>query len=144
MVEIHVKRTIAARIHEVFDWLVDPTNLTAAPLALRAGFVKNTSRADVGAQRWLIGLGMGFREEFTAYDPPYSYSYRITRAFPPFDHEGGTMTFTETAEGTHVDWRSVYSHPIYAGGPLTAAISAPLLRSSFRAILNCCAEALER
>jgi hypothetical protein len=37
MIKLHVERTIAASPERVFDWLADPVNLTAAPLALRAG-----------------------------------------------------------------------------------------------------------
>lgn len=144
MVEIHVERTIAASPREVFDWLADAANLDAAPLALRSGFAKGSSAASgVGAQRWLVGVGMWFREEITAFDPPRSYSYRIVSAFPAFDHEGGTMTFTAADSGTRVDWRTSYRHPLYAGGKVTQAISAPLLRSSFMTILDACAKALE-
>jgi uncharacterized protein YndB with AHSA1/START domain len=143
MVEIRMERMIAAPSADVFDWLADPKNLTAAPAAISAGLAKDSPHPAVGAQRWLVGIGMWIREVFTAYDPPNSYSYRIIRAFPAFRHEGGTLTFTPSGEGTHVHWRSVYSHPVYAGGKITEAISAPLLRSSFKAILDSCAEALE-
>ena len=70
MVELYVERTITASPQAVFDWLVDPVNLTAAPLALRAGFAKGTSAAAAGARRWVVGAGMWFEEEITAYDPP--------------------------------------------------------------------------
>jgi hypothetical protein len=36
MVQLYVERTIASSPERVFDWLVDPANLTAAPLVLRA------------------------------------------------------------------------------------------------------------
>ena len=35
MVQLYVERTIASSPQRVFDWLVDPANLTAAPLVLR-------------------------------------------------------------------------------------------------------------
>jgi hypothetical protein len=86
---------------------------------------------------------MWFREEITAYDAPRSYSYLIVRSFPPFDHEGGTLTFTPSGGGTHVDWDTTYTHPARAGGKLLELISAPLLRLSFGAVLKACANALE-
>ena len=98
MVHIAVERTIAASQERVFAWLADPANLTAAPLVLRAGFAKGSSRPGVGAVREVTGAGMWFREEITAYDPPRSYSYRILRAFPAIDHEGGTMTFSPSGQ----------------------------------------------
>jgi hypothetical protein len=143
MVKLHVERTIAAAPERVFDWLADPANLTAAPLALRAGFAKGTSGPGVGALREVTGLGMWFREEITAYDAPQSYSYRIVRSFPAFDHEGGTLTCRPSGDGTHVDWVSTYTHPARAGGKAMEAVSSRLLRSSFLAILAACAKALE-
>jgi uncharacterized protein YndB with AHSA1/START domain len=144
MVEIHLERTIAAPVDQVFDWLADPANLAAAPLALKAGFAKGSSGLGAGAVREVIGLGTWFREEITAYDRPHSYSYLIVRSFPPFNHEGGTLTFTPSGDGTHVDWLSNYTHPARAGGKVMEAISYRLLRSSFLAILNGCAKALQR
>jgi uncharacterized protein YndB with AHSA1/START domain len=144
MVQLHVERTIAASPERVFDWLADPVNLAAAPLALRAGYVKGSKPPGVGTLREVIGVGTWFREEITAYDPPRSYSYRIVRAFPAFDHEGGTLTFTPSGHGTHVDWVSIYTHPARAGGKVMEAVTSRLLRSSFLAILASCAKALER
>ena len=143
MVHIAVERTIAASQERVFAWLADPANLTAAPLVLRAGFAKGSSRPGVGAVREVTGAGMWFREEITAYDPPRSYTYRILRAFPAIDHEGGAMTFSPSGSGTHVDWTTTYTHPARAGGRVMETITAPLLRWSFRAILASCAKALQ-
>jgi uncharacterized protein YndB with AHSA1/START domain len=143
MVEIHLERTIAAPVEQVFDWLADPANLAAAPLALKAGYAKGSSRPGAGAIREVVAVGTWFREEIAAYDRPHSYSYLIIRSFPPFNHEGGTLTFTALGDGTHVDWLSNYTHPAWAGGKLLEAVSYRLLRSSFRAILNGCAKALE-
>jgi len=143
MVTLHVERTIAASPQRVFDWLADPANLTTAPLSLRAGFVKGWSEPDVGALREVTAVGVWFREEITAYDPPRSYSYRILRSFPAFDHEGGTLTFTPRGDSTHVDWVTTYAHPARAGGKAMEAVTSRLLRWNFRAILAGCAKALE-
>lgn len=144
MVEIHLERTIAAPVDQVFDWLADPANLAAAPLVLKAGYAKDSAAPGAGAVREVVGLGTWFREEITAYDRPHSYSYLIVRSFPPFDHEGGTLKFTSSGGGTHVDWLTNYTHPAVAGGKVLEALSLRLLRSSFLAILNACAVALER
>ncbi|MGB8386471.1 SRPBCC family protein [Mycobacterium sp.] len=142
MVEIHVERTIAAPVDQVFDWLADPANLATAPLALWARYAKDSPGAGAGAVREVIGVGTWFREEITAYDRPRGYSYLIVRSFPPFDHEGGTLTFTASGDGTHVDWLTHYTHPARAGGKLMEAVSYRLLRSSFSAILAACAQEL--
>lgn len=149
MVEIHVERTIDAPVERVFDWLADPANLAAAPLALRGRYAKDSPGPGAGAVREVTAVGTWFRELITAHDRPRSYSYLIVRSFPPFNHEGGTLTFTATTstasgEGTRVDWLSNYTHPARAGGKLLEAITYPLLRSSFRAVLDGCAKALEK
>ena len=96
--------------------------------------------------REVAGIGAWFREEITAYDRPRSYSYLIVRSFPSFKHEGGTLTFAASAanQGTHVDWLTNYTHPIWAGGrttgsgqPSVAALELPLAP-------HCLREALER
>ena len=143
MVQVHVERTIAASPERVFDWLADPANLTAAPLIIKAGWKKGSPGPGMGALREVTGVGVWFREEITAYDAPQSYSYLILRSFPPSDHEGGTLTFTPSGDGTHVDWVTTYTVPARAGGKVMEAVSSPLMRSSFRAILAGCAKALE-
>jgi hypothetical protein len=143
MVEIHLERTIAAPVEQVFDWLADPVNLAKAPLALKAGWEKGTSGPGVGALRRVIGAGTYFLEEITAYDRPRSHSYLIIRSVPPFRHDGGTLTFTAADGGTHVDWLTNYTHPAWAGGKLLEAVTRPLLRASFLAILDACAKELE-
>lgn len=144
MVEIHVERRIAAPVAEVFDWLADPPNLASAPLALKGKYAKDSPGHGAGALREVVCVGAWFREEITAYDRPRSYSYLIVRSFPPIDHEGGTLTFTASGEGTHVDWLSNYTHPARAGGKLLEAVTYRLLRSSFLAVLDACAKALEK
>ena len=143
MVEIHLERTIAAPVERVFDWLADPANLAGAPLVLKAGYAKDSSGPGAGAIREVVGVGTWLREEITAYDRPHGYSYLIVRSFPPFNHEGGTLTFTASGDGTHIDWLSNYTHPGYVGGRLLEAVTHRLLRSSFLAILAACAKALE-
>ena len=144
MVEIHLERTIEAPVDQVFDWLADPGSLAAAPLAFKGYWAKGTSGPGPGALREVIGAGNWFREEITAYDRPHSYSYLIVKSFPPFNHDGGTLTFTAFGEKTHVDWLTNYTHPAAAGGKVLEAFSRRLLRSSFVAILNACAQALEK
>ncbi|CAM4085916.1 Polyketide cyclase / dehydrase and lipid transport [Mycobacterium basiliense] len=143
MVEIHLQQTIAAPLDQVFDWLADPASLATAPLVLKSDYAKGSPPPGTGAVREVIGIGTWFREKITAFDRPRSYSYLIVRAIPPFDHEGGTLTFTASDAGTHVDWLTSYTHPTRAGGKVLEALTRPLLRWSFRAILSGCAKALE-
>ena len=144
MVTIQVERTIAAAPERVFAWLADPANLIVAPMVLRTGWAKESAAPGLGAIRDVVATGMWFREEITAYDPPHSYSYRIMRAVPAFKDHAGTLTFTPSGGGTHVDWTISYTHPIRGGGKAMEAVSSRLLPWNFTAILAGCAKALER
>jgi hypothetical protein len=80
----------------------------------------------------VTGVGVWFREEITAPEAPQSYSHLILRSFPPSDHEGGTLTFTPSGDGTHVDWLTTYTIPAGShrrqgdgGGQLPAAQVEP-------------------
>jgi hypothetical protein len=144
MVEIHLEQTIAAPVEQVFDWMTDPANLAAAPLVFKAGWAKGSSQPGAGAVRKVAAIGAWFREEITAYDRPHSYSYLIVRSFPSFDHEGGTLTFTASGNGTHIDWLTNYTHPIWSGGKLLEAVTRPLLRSGCLSLFAACTKELER
>ncbi|GAT03993.1 SRPBCC family protein [Mycolicibacterium fortuitum] len=147
MVQLHVERTIAAPASRVFDWLAEPANFTssvASWIGFTAGYVGGPG-PEIGAVREVNWLGnTWFREEITAYDRPRSYSYLVTRAFPSLDHLGATMTFTDLADGTHVDWVSTFTYPLRTGGKAMDAIGSRLVRRSFLSILARCADALER
>ena len=141
MVEVHVERDIEAPPERVFQWLADPTNLTATPLIFKAGWAKDSTSPGLGAVREATGAAMWFREEITAYDPPRSYSYRIVRSFPVFDHRGGTVTLTPTETGTHVSWVTRYTHPVRAGGKVMEAVSSRLLTWNLTVLLERCTSA---
>ncbi len=144
MVQVHVERTIAASPERVFDWLLDPANLTVSPVFRKAGWAKDSSGPGVGALREVTGIGYWAHEQITAYDAPRSYSYLAVRSFPASQHKGGTLTCTPSGDGTHVDWVSTYTLPARAGGKVIEVVTLPLIRSlMFRAILAGCAKALE-
>ena len=92
MVQIHEQRTIAAPPEQVFDWLLDPANLTVSPWFRKASWLEGPpDRPGVGATRQLKGIGFWVHEQLTAYDPPRSCSYRVTAGFPPA-RQDGTLT----------------------------------------------------
>ena len=51
MGQVHVQRTIAASPERVFDWLLDPANLTVSPVFRNAVWAKDSSGPGVGAVR---------------------------------------------------------------------------------------------
>ena len=87
--QVHVERTIAASPERVFDWLLDPANLTVSPVFRKAGWAKDSSGPGVGPVREVTGIGFWVHEQITAYDAPRSYSYLAVRSFPASQHNGG-------------------------------------------------------
>jgi hypothetical protein len=143
MVQIHEQRMIEASPERVFDWLLDPANLTVSPMFRKAVWLKNSSGPGVGATRELTGFGFWVREQITAYDAPRSCSYVVVGSFPPAQQRG-TLTCTPSDNGTHVDWLSSYTLPIRGGGKVVEVLTAPLIRAlAFRAILTGCANTVE-
>jgi hypothetical protein len=70
MGQVRVERTIAAPPQRVFDWLLDPANLTVSPVLRKAGWAKDSSGPSVGAVREVTGFGFWLHEQITAYDRP--------------------------------------------------------------------------
>jgi hypothetical protein len=144
MAQIHVERTTAASPERVFDWMLDPTNLTVSPVIRKAGWAKDSSGPCVGAVREVTGFGFWVHEQTTAYDAPRSCSYVVVGSFPASEHEGGALTCTPSGDGTHVDWVSGYTVPARGGGKVRELITLPVMRSLvFRAVVAGCAKALE-
>ncbi|MWA08546.1 SRPBCC family protein [Streptomyces sp. BA2] len=142
-----VERTIHAPIDDVFAWLTTTTNYTRSPLVLRCRLTRHGESAPygVGAVRshlWLIGW---LRERITHYDPPYATEYAVDRSFPPSRHELGRMTFTETEDGTLVNWttRAEMRAPL-VGAFLTRHVVRPMITRSFLSILDAADTALSR
>jgi hypothetical protein len=143
MVHIHEERSITASPERVFDWLLDPANLTVSPMFRKAVWAKDTSGPGVGATRQLTGFGYWAHEQITAYDAPRSCSYVVVGSFPA-SRQSGTLTCAPSRDATHVDWVSDYTLPARAGGKVVEVLTAPLIRAlAFRAILAGCAKALE-
>ncbi|SHW57979.1 Polyketide cyclase / dehydrase and lipid transport [Mycobacteroides abscessus subsp. abscessus] len=96
METIEVRRSIAAPIADVFDWISNAGNYTDSPLFLAAKLIRSGSAAAYGAgaiRRFTFPFAV-VHEEITRFDPPYSFSYRVVKCMPPVRHEGGAVVLT--------------------------------------------------
>jgi len=84
MVEIRVRRTIAAPVEQVFDWLADPVQFGLPLRWLSRPVTRRAPPCLGGRDAPSDRVGTWFREEITAYDRPRSYSYLIVRSGAPF------------------------------------------------------------
>lgn len=144
MISLTVSRDIAAPAPAVFDWLVDSSNYTRAPLVLKERRVRDGEGAAYGpgALREITALGAWFREEITSYERPREFGYLILSSLPRLEHQGGRLTFHELAGGTRAVWQTSYGVPRAWGGHFTAKLLEPVLRWSFAALLASAERAL--
>ncbi|WP_109505752.1 SRPBCC family protein [Nocardioides speluncae] len=138
MPTIRVERRIAAAPEQVFAWLENAHNYTAAPLCLweKRGRDGEEAAYGTGAIRYVVGVGAWFKEEITRYDAPHSFEYLITGSVPKFVHDGGTVKVAAADGGSHVTWDTTYRHPWWSGGKPFGWVSEKLLRTSFEGILR--------
>lgn len=101
-----VRRTIAALIDVVFDWLTDADNYRAMPgvLHVKTHPVDGAEPNGIGSLRELTNLAMKVTEEVTAFERPHHMSYVFRATVPPMQHDGATMTFHDLEGGTEVAW----------------------------------------
>lgn len=139
METITVERTIAAPVHDVFDWISNAHNYTRVPMVLheRVQTPGAGTTYGPGAVRflvWAIGL---FWERITHFDPPYSFEYHVYRSIPPARHRAGRVDCTETAGGTRVVWSTIVQLRIpLVGATLTRRVARPLLAHTFERVLD--------
>lgn len=79
---------------EVFDWFTDLTNLAWVPLVHHITPVRPGSQATngVGAVRKIVSPLWRLTEEIIEYRPPRLLRYRVIKAVPRLNHEGGCLT----------------------------------------------------
>ena len=108
MKTVSVRRTIAAPIDDVFDWLVDGTKWTS----VRGMIYSRVRPADgpeplgVGSVREFASVASKVTEVVTAFERPHLMSYQALSTMPPSHHDGGSITFREVPGGTEVCWTS--------------------------------------
>ena len=54
----------------------------------------------------------------------------------PLDHDGGTITLSETGSGTRVLWRSTFTVPVAVAGPALGAVLAAAIKRGFVRLLD--------
>jgi hypothetical protein len=87
MARVREQRSISASPERVFDWLLDPANLTVSSVFRRAVWAKDSSGAGVGAVR-----------EVTRF-----WAFGCTNRSRPTTRRG-TLTCAPSGDGTHVEW----------------------------------------
>lgn len=145
MPNVVVERRIAAAPDQVFAWLENSHNYTAAPLCLweKRGRDGKEAPYGTGAIRYVLGVGAWFKEEITRYDPPHAFEYVMVATVPKFVHEGGAVRIAATEDGgSQVTWNTKYTVPWWSGGKAFEWVTERMLRTSFAGILRAADRAL--
>jgi len=132
---VTVRRTIAASIERVFDWITDAANYRQVPGVFRAEVTRAGADGGVGTVREVTTAALKLTEEIVGYDRPVRMDYLIRSSIPPLRHESGSMRLRTTEDGTEVTWISTFEvgTPVLSGA-LTRAF-APAVAFGFRTVL---------
>lgn len=133
MQTIEVTRRLTSPIEHVFEALADHARYDRIPGITSSKLVTpgTQEKNGVGAIREIGVRGAWFREEITAFERPHRLAYRIVKARPPIDHQGGEVTLRSVDGGTEVVWTSTFRIPIPVLGRLLAPIAARRMRGLF-------------
>lgn len=138
MPTVTVRRTIAAPIDDVFDWLSTATNYPQAPGVLRARLAEPgvDGAFGNGAVREVRTVAAWFREVISEHQPPTGYDYLIVESRPRLLHRRGQMRFREVTAGTEVTWTSEFEVPLPVGAGIVGRVLAAVARTGFTLVLK--------
>jgi hypothetical protein len=138
MPTVTVRRTIAAPIEDVFEWLSTATNYPKSRAILRSTLATPGDDGGFGngAVREVTALVGWFREEISAHQRPYAFDYLILQSVPPLTHRSGQMRFREVPAGTEVTWTSVFDVPLPVAGGAVGRMLGPLAHAAFGSVLR--------
>ena len=139
-----MRRTIAAPIDEVFDWMVDGTNWASVP----GMFYSRVHPADgpepngVGSVREFASWGSKVTEVVTAFERPRLMSYKALSTIPPGHHDGGSITFREISGGTEIFWTSTFRINACVLSDLLSRLFAPMVQMGMTNVTRAAERAL--
>ncbi len=146
MQTVSMRRSVAAPINEVFDWIADGTNWAAVP----GMFYSRVQPADgpepngVGSIRQFASAASKVTEEVTGFERPRYMSYRALSTIPRIEHDGGSITFQEVPGGTEVFWTSTFAMTAPVFGGLLTRLYARLVQLGMVSVTRTAERALTR
>ncbi|MGE2735237.1 SRPBCC family protein [Mycolicibacterium vaccae] len=114
---VSMRRTVAAPIDEVFDWITNGTNWARVPgmFYSRVQSATGPEPRGVGSIREFAGMASKNVEVVTEFERPRYMKYRSLSMVPRAEHEGGSISFREVPNGTEVFWTTTFrmTSPMY-------------------------------
>ncbi|RAU92119.1 SRPBCC family protein [Mycolicibacter senuensis] len=141
-----MRRSIAAPVDEVFDWIADGTNWASVP----GMFYSRVRPADgpephgVGSVREFASVGSKVTEVVTAFERPRFMAYEALASIPRIQHVGGSITFQEIPGGTEVFWTSTFQLKTPVLSNFLTRLFAPLVRTGMVSVTRTAERALTR
>jgi hypothetical protein len=139
MPELRLEMVLGAPIAGLFDAMADHARydrfrpITTSEL-LREG---EADRNGLGAVRRLTARGgLRFDEEIIAYERPRRFDYLIIDVNMPLHHDGGSIRFEPSGDGTKVVWTSSFRITTPVIGALLGPVAEAALKRSFRQMLE--------
>jgi hypothetical protein len=146
MQTVSMRRSVAAPIDEVFDWIADGTNWASVP----GMFYSRVQPADgpdpngVGSIREFASVASKITEVVTGFERPRYMSYKALSMIPRIEHAGGSITFQEIPGGTEVFWTTTFrmTAPVFSG--LLTRLYARLVPMGMEGVTRTAERALTR
>ncbi|BBY31854.1 SRPBCC family protein [Mycolicibacterium sediminis] len=125
-----MRRSVAAPIDDVFDWMADGSNWAT----VRGMFYSRVHPADgpepygVGSLRDFASFGSKVTEVVTRFERPHCIGYRALSSIPPIRHDGGSITFRAIPGGTEVCWTTTLTLKVPVLADVLTRLFLPLVR----------------
>jgi polyketide cyclase/dehydrase/lipid transport protein len=141
-----MRRSVAAPVDEVFDWIADGTNWASVPgmFYSRVKPAQGSEPNGVGAIREFASMASKASEVVTGFERPRFTSYQALSMTPRIDHAGGSITFREIPDGTEVVWTTTFRVTTPVIGGLLTLLYARLVRVGMESVTRTAERALTK
>ncbi|WP_198043607.1 SRPBCC family protein [Ketobacter nezhaii] len=122
-------------VSEVFSFFADHQNLSELfPVPVKRIKSGQGDVNGVGSVRRIGPWPLGVEETVTAIETDRSIHYRISRNGGPITHHRGKLEFSETSEGSMVNWTIEIDSPIPLVAPIVKTVLGNVVRRGMKKI----------
>ncbi len=126
---VQISQDFSRPVDEVYAWLANHDNLGKLFMAPVKRIHDGTNDINgVGSIRRIGPWPVGIQETVTAAEPNQSIDYRITRFGGPVRNHRGRLDFSDTGQGSRVDWTIEFESFPVVGTVLESVLSTIISR----------------
>jgi hypothetical protein len=136
---------ICAPIEQVFDAICDHQTFLSGGRIESCQIVREGRevRNGLGCIRQVKAPSIWYEEEITRFERPTRFDYLIRKCSLPMQHEGSSLEFGKSSQGTQVLWTARFKVSVFLLGPLLTYVMRRMLTKEFERLLLQAKEKLE-